>query len=450
MKRTFSIFLLLAFILPLLLPGVGLAQNIDTLRQAQGADTCETAILHYTRRNTDYDGWGLHIWGPTAVAGITWTAPYQPTGQDDYGLIWEVPMSAGADLLNFIVHRGDEKDPGPDQVMSFPAVGCEIWLTQGKADQFLDAQSALDSLNVVITTPPPAGESQAILHYTRLNGDYDGWGLHIWGPTAVEGITWDNALQPAGQDDYGIYWIVDMQPTADSLNYIVHKGDQKDPGPDQTISFGAKGREIWLIEGSAQQFASPGEALEARAAAKAGDITNKALAYWVSKNTIAWDVNLEASADVRLFYDPEGRITLGENGLEGGQSIPLIFSGKSLPPQIAIKFPHLQGLQTFRILDEYLDQVPEALRSQVVIAAQGPDGTPEGATALQIPGVLDDLYATAASEETLGVEFVDEIPTLRVWAPTAKSVKLLLYGNSTTPEAESIPMEFDATTGIWS
>ena len=115
MKRTFSILLLLAFILPLLIPGVGLAQ---------GQDTCETATLHYTRRNADYDDWGLHIWGPTAVSGVEWTAPFQPTGEDDYGLIWEVPMAEGAAFLNYIVHRGDEKDPGPDQVMSFSAVGC--------------------------------------------------------------------------------------------------------------------------------------------------------------------------------------------------------------------------------------------------------------------------------------------------------------------------------------
>jgi len=462
--------LLLAFILPFLNPGAGLAApasvlpgltNLAELSQdpfrlpksrlsAQGADTCETATIHYTRRNADYDGWGLHIWGPTAVTGVTWTSPFEPTSEDDYGLIWEVPMAEGADLLNYIVHRGDEKDPGPDQVMTFSEVGCEIWLTQGKADQFLDSQSALDSWMVVISTPAPAGENQAIIHYTRITGDYDGWGLHIWGSTVMEGITWTSPLNPAGQDDYGIYWIIDMQPTADSLNYIVHKGDQKDPGPDQILNFNAKGREIWLIEGSAQQFSSPEEALEAQKAAKAGDITNKALAYWVSKNTLAWDVNLDPNDDVYIYYDPEGHLQLTENGIEGGQTIPLTFSGKTLPIEILLKFPHLKGLQTFRVADEYLDLLPEVLRGQIAIGAIGLDGLPQGAAALQIPGVLDDLYAEAAWDATLGVEFEGEIPTLRVWAPTAKSVSLLLYEDSTTSEAETIPMEFDTFTGIWS
>ncbi len=445
MKRIFSILLLITFILPLLAPAAALAAPGQ-----QGQATCETATLHYTRREADYEGWGLHIWGPTAVTGVAWTSPFEPTGEDDYGIYWEVPMSEDAAFLNYIVHHGDEKDPGPDQVMRFTEVGCEIWLTQGKADQFTDPQMALDSMTVVITTPPPAGENTAILHYTRTGSDYEGWGLHIWGPTTIEGVTWENAHQPAGQDEYGIYWIIDMQPTADHLNYIIHKGDQKDPGPDQTLEFGTKGREIWLIEGSAQQFTSPAEALEAREAAKAGDITNRALAYWVSKEYIAWDVNLDPNTDVNIYYDPEGQIKLTEDGIEGGQTIPLFFSGKSMRPEIAIKFPHLKGFQMFKITNEYLDLLPEVLRGQVVIAATGLDGSPQGATALQIPGVLDDLYADAAWDAALGVKFEGDTPILKVWAPTAKSVKLLLYGDSTTSEFEEIPMERDSSTGIWS
>ena len=86
MKRTFSILLLFSFVLPILMPGVALAQ---------GQDTCEIAIVHYKRNGIDYEGWGLHIWGPTAVDGVTWTEPFQPTGSDDYGIFWEVPTQQG-------------------------------------------------------------------------------------------------------------------------------------------------------------------------------------------------------------------------------------------------------------------------------------------------------------------------------------------------------------------
>ncbi len=441
MKRTFSILLLFAFILPILMPGVALAQ---------GQDTCEIAVVHYKRNGIDYEGWGLHIWGPTAVDGVTWTEPFRPTGADDYGIFWEVPMAQDADLLNYIVHNGDEKDPGPDQTMTFAEVGCEIWLIQGSAEQFPDAETALTSTEVVITEPPASGENTIIIHYKRAREDYAGWGLHIWGPTAVEGITWENPLQSAGQDEFGIYWIIDMQLDADHLNYIIHNGDEKDPGPDQKLQFSVKGREIWQVEGSAEQHTSAEAALEAFQAARLGDIKNKAQAYWVSKNFIAWDTDINAEMVVSLYYSADGDLELTADGIQNAKTLPLLYVGNVMRPEIAEKFPHLQGLAMLKLADEYLDLLPDVLRGQVVIGAASADGSPQGATALQIPGVLDDLYAAATWDETLGVKFEGDSPTLNVWAPTAKSVKLSLFNDSTSDDYAEIPMEWDRYTGIWS
>ncbi|MBN1666182.1 MAG: pullulanase-type alpha-1,6-glucosidase, partial [Anaerolineales bacterium] len=257
-------------------------------------------------------------------------------------------------------------------------------------------------------------------------------------------------LMPAGQDEYGIYWVVAMLPDADHLNYIVHKGDEKDPGPDQKLQFSTRGREIWLIEGSAEQFISPEAAMEAIKAASLGDITNKTQAYWLSRNYIAWNADLTADLMVNLYYDPEGGIQLTENGLEGGEKIPLLYVGNILRPELLEKFPHLEGLSVLKMSDEYVDLLPEVLRSQVVIGATTADGLPKGATVMQIPGVLDDLYAEAAWGETLGVSFENGVPTLKVWAPTAKTVSLVRYPDSTADAIETIPMNFDSSTGIWS
>jgi hypothetical protein len=32
--------------------------------------------------------------------------------------------------LGYIIHRGDEKDPGPDQFLNFEKWGCEVWQVQ--------------------------------------------------------------------------------------------------------------------------------------------------------------------------------------------------------------------------------------------------------------------------------------------------------------------------------
>ena len=61
-----------------------------------------------------------------------------------------------------------------------------------------------------------------------------------------------------------------------------------------------------------------------------------------------------------------------------------------------------------------LNRVPEILKGQFAVSVTSPTGLVLGATSLQIPGVLDDLYAY---DGPLGVSWEGDIPTLRVWAP---------------------------------
>ena len=183
--------------------------------------------------------------------------------------------------------------------------------------------------------------NQVIIHYRRIAEDYDGWGLHVWGLTTEENITWTSPLLPAGQDEYGIYWVINMEPAADILNYIVHNGDTKDPGPDQQLIFDDKGREIWLIEGSGEQFMDPEEAKRGILISGIGDIVNKAQAYWIDEFTIAWPIEYGHKAVYQLHFDPDGEIQVTEDGLEGGQTIELEFIDDNLSPDYHNKFPHL-------------------------------------------------------------------------------------------------------------
>src|SRR4029450_13608752 len=90
---------------------------------------------------------------------------------------------------------------------------------------------------------------------------------------------------------------------------------------------------------------------------------------------------------------------------------------------------------------------PSALRSQLAVSASSADGTFMDATSLQIPGVLDDLYAYGGQ---LGVVFDGTAPTLKLWAPTAQNVSLLLYDSSSAATAILRPMALDPATGVWS
>jgi pullulanase len=444
-RRLFVAYVLFASILL-----VASAISAAAPAQAQ-SETCEEAIIHYHRPAGDYADWGLHVWGPNATSGVTWASPFMPTGEDDFGLIWAVPMQADADHLMYIVHRGDEKDPGPDQQMTFAVTGCEIWLVQGDETQYPTPEDALagvaPELVVDITEAPEVGENQAIIHYHRYNGDYTGWGLHVWGPTPlVETITWGSPLQPAGQDSFGLYFVIDVDEDAEYVNYIVHKGDQKDPGPDQKLTFAEAGCEIWLIQGSANQYGAPEDALAAAELAAAGDIT-KLRAYWVSQETIVYPTEFDPGNTYALVYSPDAEIQMTPEGLTGAETIQLTWVSDGLPDDLVAEFPHLTGFEVFQIPEDQLDLVREILRGQVGVATWDGQGALQDLAGLQIPGVLDDLFAY---DGPLGITWEGDTPTFRLWAPTARYVTMVLYPD-TNPGTQGIPvpMSFDEEAGVW-
>ncbi|HEX7153885.1 MAG TPA: pullulanase-type alpha-1,6-glucosidase [Thermoanaerobaculia bacterium] len=166
----------------------------------------------------------------------------------------------------------------------------------------------------------------------------------------------------------------------------------------------------------------------------------KAQAYWVTGDTIAW--NVPATSIVTLHYSAAGGLELGDS-VEGGIDIALTYDPAGLPLDVKTKFPHLASLNAFRIPAARAGEVPEALKSQLAVSAKDATNALVDATSLQLPGVLDDLYA---NDQPLGVTFNAGVPTLKVWAPTARNVQLQLFdGANMTVHA----MTRDAD-GVWS
>ncbi len=170
-------------------------------------------------------------------------------------------------------------------------------------------------------------------------------------------------------------------------------------------------------------------------------------AYWVTADTIAWDVDTATADTFTFYYSPTGTaLRLSERGVEGGERLALTLDPAGLSAEILAKFPHLDGLDALKFSPEDLGKVRIALKGQVAVMAANADG-PVSAAGLQIPGVLDDLYAY---DGPLGVTYEDGVPTLRVWAPTARAVKLHLFANADTAVADIMPMRIDPKTGVWS
>ena len=364
--------------------------------------------IHYQRPDGVYDDWGLHLWGDGLGDGVgtTWDTPRPSDGIDDYGAYWDVPINDASQLVNFIIHQGDEKDPGPDQSMN-PTETSDVWIRSG--DQAIYKEQG-------------AAEKFATLHYHRDDGDYGDptstdfnnfWGLHVWDGAANPNPAWQEPVKPAGTDKFGIYFKVPLVADAIQLAYIVHRGDTKDPGPDQFLSFGTDGYEVWQLQGADPQ--KPYILPILQGAVGGGDLS-RYQAHWLTANTIAWDVEADPNLRYSLHYAADGGITLESGAISGGQEIALTPAG-ALSAELQAKWPHLADFTAFQIAAADADKVPAALKGQLAISARNAADLVLDATGVQIPGVLDDLYTYVGD---LGVLYAGAMPTLRLWAPTAQ------------------------------
>jgi pullulanase-type alpha-1,6-glucosidase len=287
---------------------------------------------------------------------------------------------------------------------------------------------------------PPLADGFARIHYHRVAGDYSGWGIHAWEDVAAP-TQWTAPLQPSGRDPYGVFWDVKLAAGAKRFGFIVHKGDAKDPGPDLFLDLEVKGREIWLITGRNEMYTSaPDVSLLAL-----GDLT-RLRAHWVTRDLVAWRVRNTEGNVYRLHAAPDGGIALAPTGVTGGEALTLTLDPAGLPPAVVAASPHLKGCAALRLSDADAARAAALLKGQVAVSVTDAEGKLRDATGLQIPGVLDDLFAY---DGPLGVNWLGDTPTLSVWAPTAKSVNLHLFDWAGAKQtSQVVPMTENA--GVWS
>ncbi|MDJ0752512.1 MAG: pullulanase-type alpha-1,6-glucosidase [Ardenticatenaceae bacterium] len=171
-------------------------------------------------------------------------------------------------------------------------------------------------------------------------------------------------------------------------------------------------------------------------------------ANWVSAQTIAWEIEVEPDTSFFFHYHPTGgALSLGADGISGGEAIPLTVVDEGLGEAAAAKFRHLQSYTALALPNDF-SRARTALKGQLAVSAQNGAGELINATGLQIPGVIDELYPY---DGELGVTIEDGMPTIRLWAPTARSVTFNLFPDGETADSElTQAMRVDPQTGVWS
>ncbi|MEV6290986.1 pullulanase-type alpha-1,6-glucosidase [Streptomyces sp. NPDC051896] len=388
------------------------------------ASSRDYAIVHYKRTDGDYDNWGLYAWGDIADGEATnWPASHPFTGRDAYGAFAWVKLKPGASNVGFLViDKNGNKDVSADRSIDVTKTG-EVWVEQGKPD--------------VLTQKPdhPAQDTtKAVIHYHRADGNYDGWGLHVW-TGAANPTDWSNPLKPVKTDAYGAVFEVPLAEGATSLSYIIHKGDDKDLPADQSLDLKAGGYEVWLLNGQEKYL------LPQPAGSSAALDLSTSKAIWIDRDTVAWN-GVDGAASTQLLYSLDGSIAVKDGALTSDDERWIRLEKTTLSDAQKARFPHLKDYTAWSVDPRDRDRVRAALKGQLVASQRAANGAVLAATGVQIAGVLDDLYP-AATKAALGPVFHDGKPTLSVWAPTAQSVALELDGSTH-------PMHRDDTTGVWS
>ena len=177
-------------------------------------------------------------------------------------------------------------------------------------------------------------------------------------------------------------------------------------------------------------------------------VTAQQAAHWVTRDLIAWDLPDEREGfSYRLYWAAEGGLTNDDGIITGGSSFPLELVSSGLPASVRREFPHLATYEVLRVPASVRSRIQAILTGQIAVAAFDANGGLVSTTGVQLPGVLDDVYS-GAQKRSLGPTWRQGQPTLAVWAPTAKSVTLLLDQAGATPERR-VAMRRDAD-GVWS
>ncbi|MFD0521660.1 pullulanase-type alpha-1,6-glucosidase [Paractinoplanes durhamensis] len=385
------------------------------------------AVVHYQRPAGDYDDQNLYVWGDVDDSmASTWPDGQKFVGRDAYGAFAYVKLKPGAKNVGFIVVSKDGvKDTDADRSLD-PSKNAEVWLKQG------------DTAVQLSHDYPAQDQNTAIIHYRRADGNYTGWGLHVWDGAAT-GTDWSSPLQPAETDTYGVTYKVPLAAGATGLSYIIHNGDAKDLPTDQRLDFATAGREVWLLGGVTDRL------LPIVKKAGAGGVIDltKESAVWIDRSTIAWKPGDSTDGKrYELVYAPDGGIGVADGELTGSySSIPLTARRDGLTEAQRTTFPHLWQQDAFKLSAPNIQSI---LRGQVVAVERDAVGKLLSATGVQTAGVLDDVYAAATSAQLGPVG-----TTLSVWAPTAGTVDLQLY-DTTTASPQTVAMKRDDRTGVWS
>src|SRR5471030_2271220 len=176
-----------------------------------------------------------------------------------------------------------------------------------------------------------------------------------------------------------------------------------------------------------------------------------ARAYWLNRQLIKWP-GADAGARFKLYYSAQAAITSARGAKVGGAdgALTLTAYNSAIPAEMAQRFKFTGNGPLLAVGAADSGRLAQLHQQQMVLVAEAADGTVLDATAIQLAGALDDMYASAAKATDLGATAGKAGTQFKLWAPTAQQVAVCTYASGDAKAGAIAAMRFDADTGIWS
>jgi pullulanase/glycogen debranching enzyme len=296
----------------------------------------------------------------------------------------------------------------------------------------------------------PVAPGSIRMHFHRVQHDTAQWGVYSWdGPQKPSSAWITDRFMFTNTDAFGGYVDIPLAAGKSAIWFLVTEGTGfKNCGNDQHADLNAdvdtKGQEVWLLEGDCTVYNS-------QPALSYGNLAF-ASAHWLSGTTLAWPGVPSSGASYKLYYAANAGLAATPDAASGLRGADGSFELTPAPLSDAIrrKYPHLAGATGLQLAASDAARIAQLASSQFAIAQYDGAGNMVQVTSLQTAGMLDDVFASAASQAQLGVSFDRAgVPTFRVWAPTAKAVSLNVYPNANAPATVTVAMTRDAASGVW-
>ncbi len=394
----------------------------------------------------------------------SFTAQASTSSSLEYTYSWSV-SDADNDTLTCTLVKGDDSADitisdcanNVNTVASYQAAG-EFSASLTVSDD--SNASATSSISLTVTDesntlPSPvvtAGDNELVIFYQRPDNNYSDWIVHLWNNDSCDAYAngdtdWATGQAQSGIDpNYGAYWVIDLKTERDACaNFIVHKGDDKDLGGLDHQADLTSDRMIWTLSGISELYTEP-------TLFPSGVSIKDTAAHWADENTVFWNA-AGSVAKVRIYSSDSNDLAFnGETGIAGDNYLEYFADTGGEHPADTLGHARYKSLTAFTSTNAATEKAKSMLKGKLLAIAYDSDNTVLAATYVQTPLILDAIYTSAnddANEQTLGVIYDSNAISAKLWAPTAKQVKLKVYNNAKVLQSTE-DMSFNADTGIWS